>query len=182
MNHGTVVISYPTRNNANLVIEKLKKDGYPEENISLIVQHSDIVNKLTTETRGRFAPTIVTGIATGLLIGATLAFLINLGKLTITNLGGVGSLYIYLGSIIVCAVAGGLIGTFVSSFISKKDVEYYENLLKQGDYLVMVREINERNPRPIMSSVSHRDMVCRAKGGDYHEPIIDDTENEGNTK
>ncbi|HET6423582.1 MAG TPA: general stress protein [Planctomycetaceae bacterium] len=133
----TVIGVFKSQQEAQRAIADLRKQGYTEDQIGVISQHSD---GTTTSDSGT---SVEEGAVAGAATGAGLGALWGLGILS-NVLPGIGpaifggTLGILLSSAAAGAAAAGIGGALVGMGIPDDDAKYYEGEVKAGRTIVTV--------------------------------------------
>ncbi len=152
MNGRTVVGVYRTEAEANSAVVRLIEAGYSRDDISVIAKDPERFTHLTTveEVAGDTTEGATTGALTGGAIGGLGGLLLGLGALAIPGIGPIiaaGPIAGLIGGALAGGAVGGLIGALVNLGLSDEEAQSYEQNLKDGDILVVVKSDNERFDR-----------------------------------
>ena len=152
----TTIGIFGTQTNAESALHELRSFGVPESDISYVYMNikGDIVYDQSGE---KVASSTTTGIATGAVLGAVLGFVVangilpGIGSLIVAGpiaagLGFTGAGVATVGGAITGAAAGGLIGVLGGLGVSDEDAVRYQDYVKNGDVLIVVRgELSARD-------------------------------------
>lgn len=140
--HRTVVGVFDTVDAAQVALDALDQVGIPRDAISLVSRGSDAAEEIPSQAASEEASGgAATGAVLGGVGGGVLAGLVGAGLLAIPGAGpllAAGWLVSALGGAAVGASAGGLIGAMVRLGVPEDLAKHYQDLAKQGHYLVMV--------------------------------------------
>ena len=144
-NHKRAVGTFPTRREAEAALTQLRDSGFDMDRISAIAQNQSgklegDIEIQSSEERAK------EGAETGAVMGATTGGILGLiGSLSILAIPGVGiatEVAVLLGNALlgsgIGAAGGTLVGALVCWGIPQEEAEYYEELLSEGVYVVLV--------------------------------------------
>ncbi|WP_174733656.1 general stress protein [Mesobacillus harenae] len=139
---------YDTEQEAISAVEDLKRQGYSEEEISIIGKNEEDVEHVTNETDTKAAEGMAAGAATGGALGGLTGLVAGLGALAIPGIGPIvaaGPVAATLTGAALGAGAGGIAGVLVGMGIPEDEADRYEGYVKEGKILVLVerREVTE---------------------------------------
>lgn len=138
--HTYVVGVYDSFQDAEQAIEKLRDEGIPLEDVSIIGQGLQSETKVNGfVTTGDVAKE---GAGTGALFGSLLGLLTGAAFLFVPGFGPLvvlGPLAAALAGAGEGAIAGGVIGAIFGNFISKQRIPKLEQQVKAGKYVVVAR-------------------------------------------
>ncbi|MFD1705731.1 general stress protein [Siminovitchia sediminis] len=150
MEEKYVIGSYDTEQEAVTAIEQLKREGYNEEDISVISKNRQEVDDITEETDTKAPEGAATGAATGGVLGGLGGVLAGLGTLAIPGIGPViaaGPIVAGLTGAAAGAGVGGLAGALIGMGIPEDEARRYDDEVNQGKILVLVdKSKRERLP------------------------------------
>lgn len=137
--------TFPTRQDAEVALVELRDAGFEMNNISAIAQdpvgqEMADVEVASSEERAQ------EGLSTGAILGATTGGMLGLiGSLSILAIPGVGiatEAAVLLGNALlgsgVGAAGGSIVGALIGWGIPEEQAVYYQELLSQGSYVVLV--------------------------------------------
>ncbi|HBQ96782.1 MAG: DUF1269 domain-containing protein [Firmicutes bacterium] len=131
----TVVGVFKNHHDAEKTVQILKKRGVPEKDISMVARHDGT-------TQGGHPGTgmhdLSSGIGWGSTVGGVSGLLAGVGALAIPGIGPIIAAG-PLAATLTGAVAGGVAGGLMDYGIPKNESHEYEERLKEGDVLMMVR-------------------------------------------
>lgn len=149
--HTTVGV-FSTHADAENALAELRAFGSKEEDISYIYINTkgEVVDDQVDE---KVEQGTVTGVTTGAVVGAVLGFAVANGVLP-----GIGSLFVAgplaaalgfgavatttISGAVTGAAAGGLVGAFSGIGISDGDASRFEQYIKSGDVIIVVRSVS----------------------------------------
>ncbi|WP_342043844.1 general stress protein [Bacillus sp. OTU2372] len=137
---------YETEDEVIEAVENLKRQGYASEDISVIGKNKDDVNDINDAT-GTTEKSALTGAATGGALGGVLGLLAGVGALAIPGIGpfvAAGPIAATLTGAAAGAGVGGLAGALIGLGIPKEEADRYEDLVKEGKFLVVVERREKR--------------------------------------
>lgn len=140
-----VVGVYETEREAASAINRLLRMGYKHNEISVLARNPDRFDYLEDETNVdvKSPKDAARGAATGGVIGGIGGFLLGLGTLTIPGIGPLLALGPVAAGLAGIA-AGSVVGALVGMGVEKSEAIGFENALKRGDLLVLVKADTER--------------------------------------
>ncbi|MHB1611207.1 MAG: hypothetical protein ACYCT0_05920 [Sulfobacillus sp.] len=132
----TVVGAFRDHHNAEKVVDELKHRGVPEKDISLVAR--DHGHTEESHPNGHGMHDLSSGIGWGGTIGGVTGLLAGVGALAIPGIGPIVAAG-PLAATLTGAAAGGIAGGLMDYGIPRRESHEYEERLKQGDVLLMVR-------------------------------------------
>ncbi|NLY44777.1 MAG: low temperature-induced protein [Tissierella sp.] len=134
-------------------IERLKKDGYYDNEISVVAKHQEDLDVLRDLTDVDVDTTDVSGgAATGAMVGGTIggigAILIEIGVIAIPGVGpflAAGPIAAALTGAIAGGALGGVVGALVDLGIPEEEAVGYEEFIDLGYILVLVDQYEGRD-------------------------------------
>ncbi|MCM3727086.1 general stress protein [Neobacillus cucumis] len=138
---------YETEHEVIQAVEDLKKQGYASEDISVIGKNKDDVNEINDVTGTTTEKSAMAGAATGGALGGVLGLLAGVGALAIPGIGplvAAGPIAATLTGAAAGAGVGGLAGVLIGLGIPKEEADRYEDLVKEGKFLVVVERRENR--------------------------------------
>ncbi len=138
--------TFPTRQDAEVALIELRDSGFNMEQISAIAQNPPDETQLADVEVKSSSERAKDGAETGAIMGATTGGMLGLiGSLSVLAIPGVGlatEVAILLGNALLGsgfgAAGGSLVGALIGWGIPEEQAKYYEELLSQGDYVVLV--------------------------------------------
>jgi hypothetical protein len=146
-------------------VEELKYQGYAQEDISMITNNREMLEKLGIDkpSRSKMNEGAKTGAATGSLIGGLAGLLAGFGAFTIPGIGPI----LAAGPIAAAFVGGsagigvgGITGALIGLGIPEEDASRYEQEMHHEKILVLVEKPNN-NPltKPMNHTASERELT-----------------------
>lgn len=138
-----VVGAYGTEMEAVEVIEDLQRQGYRDEDISVLSKDKKDVKRVTEETGTQAGEGAAAGAATGGALGGLGGVLAGLGALAIPGIGPIvaaGPIAAGLTGAAAGAGVGGIAGALIGLGVPEDEAKSYEDRFKEGDILVLVEE------------------------------------------
>jgi len=137
--------TFPSRQDAEVALIELRDAGFNMDQISAIAQNPQGKKLAEAEVKSS-AARAKDGAETGAIMGATTGGILGLiGSLSILAIPGVGvatEVAILLGNALlgsgVGAAGGSLAGALIGWGIPQEQAKYYQELLSQGNYVVLV--------------------------------------------
>lgn len=138
----TVVGVFHSPAEAKQAIQRLKAEGYTEDQISLITRHQDLLDVPFEEsaTESRVKEDAAIGATAGLGAGALWGIAIAAGLLPAIGpaIAG-GALMGIIATAAATAAAGSLVGALIGLGVPEKEAEYYHSEFEQGRTVVTVQ-------------------------------------------
>ncbi|MGM0904049.1 MAG: general stress protein [Bacillota bacterium] len=160
-----IVGIYDSEAKAVQAVEELKKQGYAQEDISMITNNKEMLEKLGIEepTRSKMNEGAKTGAATGSLIGGLAGLLAGFGAFTIPGIGPI----LAAGPIAAAFVGGsagigigGITGALIGLGIPEEEANRYEQEMQKEKILVIVERQNNRPlTKPMDHTASERELI-----------------------
>jgi uncharacterized membrane protein len=132
---------YHNANQAERVVERLRKEGFSNDDISVLLQDNQGSKDFAHEKNTKAPEGTTTGVTTGGVIGGTLGLLAGIGALAIPGVGpfiAAGPIMGALAGLGVGGAVGGLIGALVGMGIPEYEAKRYEGHIKEGGVLLSV--------------------------------------------
>ena len=144
-NSKRAVGTFPTRHDAEIALTELRDAGFDMDKISAIAQNPQGDSMAEAEVKSS-SQRAIDGAETGAIMGATTGGILGLiGSLSVLAIPGVGvatEAAVLLGNALlgsgVGAAGGTLAGALIGWGIPEEQATYYEELLSQGSYIVLV--------------------------------------------
>jgi heat induced stress protein YflT len=139
---GTVVGLFYDPAQAELAIRELKRDGFSDDEIGVLMQDRQKQQHLADTTGTKVSEAATTGAIGGGVAGGVIGLLAGVGALAIPGIGPIiagGALASTLAGAGIGAAAGGLIGALVGMGIPEEDARYFEEGIRSGGILVTVK-------------------------------------------
>lgn len=131
----TVIGSFSDHHAAEEVVRELKQRGVPEKDISLVTRDH---GETKTGHPDHQMHNLSSGIGWGGTIGGVAGLLAGIGALAIPGVGPIVAAG-PLAATLTGAVTGGIAGGLMDYGIPRRESEGYEERIKRGDMLLMVR-------------------------------------------
>jgi outer membrane lipoprotein SlyB len=166
MTHAVVGV-FNTTANAERAVADLIERGFLKEKISLIAPKSTQAEHITVAgSAADHAEDMAIGAVGGSLMGGMLGALVGMIVVGIPGLGAVlvaGPLAAAIGGTTVTmvvgaasgAVGGGVLGALTWAGVTKAEAHVYEDLVREGNTLVMVQTSNDKMAEA--TEILHRD-------------------------
>ncbi|MEH7416822.1 general stress protein [Neobacillus drentensis] len=138
---------YDTEDEVIKAVEDLKRQGYASEDISVIGKNKDDVRDINDATGTTTEKSAMAGAATGGALGGVLGLLAGVGALAIPGIGplvAAGPIAATLTGAAAGAGVGGLAGVLIGLGIPEDEADRYEDLVKEGKFLVVVERRENR--------------------------------------
>lgn len=134
-------------------IERLKRDGYLDNEISVVAKDSDKVDRVKDATSVDVETSDATdgaigGAVAGGALGGIGALLLELGVIAIPGVGpflAAGPIAAALTGALAGGAVGGIVGALVDMGLTKEEAEEYNTYIERGDILVMVDKQDDRD-------------------------------------
>lgn len=138
-----VVGSYGTEMEAVEVIKDLQRQGYRDEDISVLSKDKRDVEHITEETGTQAGKGAAAGAATGGALGGLGGILAGLGALAIPGIGPIvaaGPIAAGLAGAAAGAGVGGIAGALVGLGVPEEEAKSYEAQFKEGRILILLED------------------------------------------
>ncbi|MDE4083930.1 general stress protein [Planococcus maritimus] len=138
-----VVGSYGTEMEAVEVIEDLQRQGYRDEDISVLSKDKRDVEHITEETGTQAGEGAAAGAATGGALGGLGGILAGLGALAIPGIGPIvaaGPIAAGLAGAAAGAGVGGIAGALIGLGVPEEEAKSYEAQFKEGRILILLED------------------------------------------
>src|SRR6202167_1497440 len=132
---------FHNQNQAERVVDRLREEGFSNDDISVLLQDSQGSRDFAHEKNTKAPEGTTTGVATGGILGGTLGLLAGIGALAIPGVGpfiAAGPIMGALAGLGVGGAVGGLIGALVGMGIPEYEAKRYEGRVKDGGVLLSV--------------------------------------------
>jgi hypothetical protein len=130
-----------TRVEAEILVNALKADGFPDSDISVLFPDKEGSRDFAHDNSTKAPEGAVTGASTGGIAGGTLGLLAGIGALAIPGVGpliAAGPIMAALSGAAVGAAVGGLTGALVGMGIPEYEAKAYEGKIRDGNILLAV--------------------------------------------
>jgi hypothetical protein len=137
---------FKTRSVAERAVDGLVHDGYPREDISLLMSDATRGREFALQMATKAPEGAATGATVGGALGAIAAGLVVLGVIAIPGLALVaaGPLVATLAGLGAGAAAGGLAGALIGMGIPEHEAKFYNEAIEQGGILLGVYAHDDR--------------------------------------
>jgi len=132
---------YHNVNQAERVVERLRDEGFSNDDISVLLEDSQGSKDFAHEKNTKAPEGTAAGVTTGGVIGGALGLLAGIGALAIPGLGpfiAAGPIMGALAGLGGGGAVGGLIGALVGMGIPEYEAKRYEGHIKAGGVLLSV--------------------------------------------
>ena len=132
---------YHNANQAERVVDRLREEGFSNDDISVLLQDNQGSKDFAHEKNTKAPEGTTTGVTAGGVIGGTLGLLAGIGALAIPGVGpfiAAGPIMGALAGLGVGGAVGGLIGALVGMGIPEYEAKRYEGHIKAGGVLLSV--------------------------------------------
>jgi hypothetical protein len=141
MKNRAVFGIYPSRENAENGVDRLRSEGFRDEDISVLLQDNVGTKDLAHEKHTKAPEGATTGVVAGGIVGGTIGLLASIGVLAIPGLGPLvvaGPIIAALTGVGSGGMLGGIIGALVGIGIPEYEAKRYEGRIKAGGILLSV--------------------------------------------
>ena len=138
---GTVVGLFHNQADAERAIQRLKDQGFSEDQIGVALKDRKRQDELIEGTGTQAAEGAATGAVGGGVLGGVIGLLAGVGALAIPGIGPIiagGTLASTLAGAGIGAAAGGLIGALAGMGIPEEDARHFDRGFQEGGTLVTV--------------------------------------------
>ncbi|HTI68816.1 MAG TPA: DUF3341 domain-containing protein [Candidatus Limnocylindria bacterium] len=145
MSKTSVICIASTRNQAENIVDRLKNDGFSNNDISALFPDKTGTRDFAHEKSTKAPEGAVTGAGTGGAVGGVLGWLVGVGALAIPGVGpfiAAGPIMAALSGVAVGAAVGGIAGALVGLGIPEYEAKRYEGLIRDGNILISVHTDN----------------------------------------
>lgn len=132
---------YADREHVEKAVDRLRKDGFLSNDISVIFPDRNMSNEFALEKNTKAPEGAMTGGGTGLVVGGTLGWLVGIGTLAIPGVGpllAAGPIVAALAGAGVGGAVGGIAGGLIGLGLPEIEAKRYEEEIKRGRILVSV--------------------------------------------
>src|ERR1700692_170324 len=132
---------YHNANQAERVVERLRAEGFSNDDISVLLQDNQGSKDFAHKKDTKAPEGATTGVTAGGVIGGTLGVLAGIGAIAIPGVGpfiAAGPIMGGLAGLGVGGAVGGLIGALVGMGIPEYEAKRYEGRVKNGGVLLSV--------------------------------------------
>jgi hypothetical protein len=141
MTSGTVVGLFHNQADAERAIQRLKNEGFSENQIGVAIKDRERQQDLIEGTGTQAAEGAATGAIGGGVLGGVIGLLAGVGALAIPGVGPIiagGTLATTLAGAGIGAAAGGLLGALVGMGVPEEDAQHFDQAFRAGGTLVTV--------------------------------------------
>jgi hypothetical protein len=138
---GTVVGLFHNQADAERAIQRLKQEGFSENQIGVAIKDRGRQEELIEGTGTQAAEGAATGAIGGGVLGGVIGLLAGVGALAIPGIGPIiagGTLASTLAGAGIGAAAGGLLGALVGMGVPEEDAQHFDKGFRAGGTLVTV--------------------------------------------
>ena len=138
---GTVVGLFHNQADAERAIQRLKNEGFTENQIGVAIKDRQQQQELIEDTGTQAAEGAATGAVGGGVLGGVIGLLAGVGALAIPGVGPIiagGALASTLAGAGIGAAAGGLLGALVGMGVPEEDAQHFDEGFRAGGTLVTV--------------------------------------------
>lgn len=137
---------FKTRSGAERAVDKLVNDGFPREDISLLMSDATRGREFALQMATKAPEGAATGATVGGALGAIAAGLVVLGVIAIPGLVIVaaGPVIATLAGLGAGAAAGGLAGALIGLGIPEHEAKFYNEAIEKGGILLGVYAHDDR--------------------------------------
>jgi hypothetical protein len=129
------------RNQAEQIVDNLKRAGFSNNDISVLFPDESTTRDFGHEKNTKAPEGIATGAGIGGVVGGALGWLVGIGALAIPGVGpfiAAGPIMAALGGAAVGATVGGIAGGLIGLGIPELEAKRYEGKIKAGNILLSV--------------------------------------------
>jgi uncharacterized protein (TIGR02271 family) len=140
-NRGTVVGLFHNQADAERAIQRLKNEGFSENQIGVAIKDRERQQDLVEGTGTQAAEGAATGAIGGGVLGGVIGLLAGVGALAIPGVCPIiagGTLASTLAGAGIGAAAGGLLGALVGMGVPEEDAQHFDKGFRAGGTLVTV--------------------------------------------
>ncbi len=130
-----------SREDAEIVIDRLKASGFLSNDISLLFPDTEGTRSFAHEHATKAPEGATTGGTTGFVLGGVLGWLAGIGSLAIPGLGpfiAAGPIMAALSGAAVGTAVGGIAGALIGMGIPEYEAKRYESKVKEGNILISI--------------------------------------------
>ncbi len=171
-NSRKIVGVFHTEQEAIQAINGLKRQGYKEDEISVIAKDKEGLSSVVDETGSTVPEGTVAGAVTGGALGGIGGILMGMGALAIPGIGpfiAAGPIIVGLTGMAAGTGAGALIGGLIGIGIPEEEAEKYNDYLDEGRILVLVESKDDWNNHTYETFRTNNSLNANTYEGDYIE-------------
>jgi len=145
MSKKSVFCISTSREQANLIVERLKTANFSNNDISVLFPDKGTTRDFAHEKNTKAPEGAVAGASTGGVIGGALGWIAGIGALAIPGVGpfiAAGPIIAALSGAAVGATVGGIAGGLIGLGIPEIEAKRYEGKVKAGNLLISVHTEN----------------------------------------
>jgi heat induced stress protein YflT len=137
---------FKTRSDAERAVDSLVENGYPREDISLLMSDATRGREFALQMATKAPEGAATGATVGGALGAIAAGLVVLGIIAVPGLAilGAGPIVATLAGLGAGAAAGGLAGALIGMGIPEHEARFYNEAIEKGGILLGVYAHDDR--------------------------------------
>ena len=164
-NNKSVFGIYLTRSNVESAVDALKKAGFSNSDVSILLPENVKTGELETEHSTKAPQGAAVGAGSGAAVGGALGWLVGVGALAIPGIGPViaaGPLLAALAGIGIGGALGGFAGSLVGMGIPEYEAKKYEGRLLKGGILIAVHcntEEEANRAKDVLQSSGAQDIA-----------------------
>jgi hypothetical protein len=164
-NNKSVFGIYLTRSDIESAVDALKKAGFSNSDVSILLPENVKSGELTTDHSTKAPEGAAVGAGSGAAVGGALGWLVGVGALAIPGIGPViaaGPLLAALAGIGIGGALGGFAGSLVGMGIPEYEAKKYEGRLLKGGILVAVHcdtEEQANRAKEVLQSTGAQDLA-----------------------
>lgn len=158
--HKVVFGIYETRATVEHGVERLKNEGFSNDDISVLLPETGGSENFAHEKSSKAPEGASAGAGTGLLLGGILGWLVGIGALAIPGVGpfiAAGPLMALMAGAGTGAAVGGIAGGLIGLGIPEYEAKRYENFVKDGGILLSVHIADD-------DKLSHAEQILEDTG------------------
>lgn len=162
--HPAVFGIYPDRERLESGIKALRKAGFRNTDISLLLPDNPGSKDFAHEKHTKAPEGAVTGAGSGAILGGALGWLAAIGAIAIPGAGAfiaAGPILSALAGIGLGGTVGGMAGALIGLGVPEYEAKRYEGRLRKGGILISVHSDNEdwaKSARAILSKTGAEDV------------------------
>lgn len=145
MSKQSVFCIAKSRNQAEQIVDRLKRANFDKSDISALFADKESAHDFAHEKHTKAPEGAVTGAGTGGVIGGALGWIAGIGALAIPGVGpfiAAGPIIAALSGAAIGATVGGIAGGLIGMGIPELVAKRYEGKLQEGNILISVHTEN----------------------------------------
>lgn len=134
-----------TRDQADLIVDQLKRSTFSNNDISVLFPDKSTTRDFAHEKNTKAPEGAVAGAGTGGVVGGALGWIVGIGALAIPGVGpfiAAGPILAALSGAAIGAATGGIAGGLIGLGIPELEAKRYEGKVKEGNILLSVHTEN----------------------------------------